>query len=99
MMFLLRSVFWLCLAYMVIKPGADLARMGSELSDTAVAAGRQAVSEGMAQITCSSLECLGGKAILSGALAASEPVAPPTIAAAPSLPTAVPLPRPRPGRS
>ncbi|WP_206524696.1 hypothetical protein [Devosia sp. 1566] len=99
MMFLLRSMFWLCLAYMVIKPGADLARMGSDLSATAVAAGRQAASHGVAQITCTSLECAGGKALLSGALAASAPATPPTLAPAPPIADAVPLPRPRPRRS
>ena len=96
MRFLLRSAFWLCLAYMVIKPGADLAQMGADVSTTALAAGRDVVAAGVEQITCDTLQCLGGKAVLGGALAATAPTAPVVTPPAPQHANAVPLPRPRP---
>lgn len=99
MMFLLRSAFWLCLAYMVIKPGVDLASMGSDLSRTAVAAGRDVVAHGVEQVTCTSIQCIGGKALLSGVLGApGQPPSPVQISEPSTAPLAgsVPLPRPRP---
>lgn len=92
-MFLVRSVFWLVVAYMVIKPGVDFADAAG-LSGQAMAAGQQMVAEQVANIECDSLQCVGGKAVLSAALTTS-PLAGTPMHVPPAQP--VPLPRPRPG--
>lgn len=88
MMLLVRSVFWLTVAYMVIKPGVELPDAAA-LSAQAVTAGTRVVAEQIQSIPCDSLQCIGGKAVLSATIA--KP--------APTIPSAAlfPLPRPRPG--
>lgn len=90
-MFLLRSVFWLLVAYMVIKPGVDFDPQA--LTNQAMAASGQIVATQVDSIQCASLQCVGGKAVLAAVL-------PNTISVGPTmqdLPTAsgVPYPRPR----
>lgn len=86
MMLLVRSIFWLTVAYMVIKPGVELPDAAA-LSAQAVNAGTRVVAEQIQSIPCDSLQCVGGKAVLAAALS--------TPAAAPAA-SAIPLPRPRP---
>lgn len=90
-MFLVRSAFWLTVAFLVIKPGIDLDKAAGDLSNQALSAGRQMITERIAAEECDSLACVGGKAVIAAAIADS---APPPPAAAP-----VPLPRPRPERA
>lgn len=87
MMLLVRSIFWLTVAYMVIKPGVELPD-ATALSAQAVNAGTRVVAEQIQSIPCDSLQCVGGKAVLAASLS--------TPAAAPAA-SAIPLPRPRPG--
>lgn len=89
-MFLVRSAFWLTVAFLVIKPGIDLDKAAGDLSDQALAAGRQMITQSIATKDCDSLACVGGKAVIAAAITDSAPPAP----AAP-----VPLPRPRPERA
>ena len=93
-MFLVRSIFWLAVAYMVIKPGADINGTAAHLSGQAMAAGQQIVAEHVEQIQCGTLQCIGGKAIVSAALTPSPSIGTPMHV----LPTSqsVPLPRRRP---
>jgi hypothetical protein len=95
-MFLVRSVFWLTVAYMVIRPGVDFNDAASALSSQAMAAGQQVIAEQVANIECDSFQCAGGKAALA-ALTTSPSVGSPMH----SMPTSdpVPLPRPRPDRA
>jgi hypothetical protein len=86
-----RSVFWLTLAYLVIKPGADLPDT-AELSAQAMAAGSQMIAQQIEAIECQSWKCMGGKAVIAAALPATAPVA----ARVDANPIPVPLPRPRP---
>ena len=72
-MFLVRSAFWLTVAFLVIKPGVDLERAAQDLSDQALSAGRQVVAEAIAADACTSLTCIGGKAMLSAAIAEPTP--------------------------
>jgi len=96
-MFLVRSAFWLTVAFLVIKPGVDLERAAQDLSGQALSAGRQVVAEAIAADACTSLTCIGGKAMLSAAIAEPAAVVAPVTSAA--APTPVPLPRPRPDRA
>ena len=90
-----RSVFWLTVAYMVIKPGVDFAD-AQAMSAQAMAAGQQVIAEQIQAIECDSFQCVGGKAIAAAALQSSPSVGPmhelPTIGPAP-------MPRPRPDRA
>ena len=90
-MFLVRSAFWLTVAFFVIKPGIDLDKAAGDLSSQAFSAGRQMIAERIVTEDCSSLACVGGKAVIAAAITDSVPPVP---AAAP-----VPLPRPRPDQA
>ena len=94
MMFLVvRSVFWLTVAYMVIKPGVDFAD-AQQLSAQAMTAGQQVIVEQIQSIECDSLQCVGGKAVIAAALQSSPPVGTP-MHESPAIRSA-PVPRPRP---
>lgn len=88
-----RSVFWLTVAYMVIKPGVELPDP-NVLSQQAMAAGSRVISEQIQNIECDTLQCIGGKAIVTAAL----PVLPPVGTPMHEQPTVnlAPVPRPRP---
>lgn len=89
-----RSVFWLTVAYMVIKPGVDLPD-ASALSARAMAAGSRVVAEQIQNIECDSFQCVGGKAIAAAALQASPSVVGTPMHEQPAINLA-PIPRPRP---
>jgi hypothetical protein len=88
-----RSVFWLTVAYMVIKPGVDFAD-AQALSAQAVTSGQHVIAEQIQAIECDSFQCVGGKAIAAAVLQPSLPVGTPMH----SGPTErlAPIPRPRP---
>ncbi|OYW99491.1 MAG: hypothetical protein B7Z15_21065 [Rhizobiales bacterium 32-66-8] len=88
---IVRSVFWLGLAYMVIRPGVDLPDAGA-LSAQAVATGKRVVAEQVGNIECDSLQCVGGKAVIAASLQSSPPVGLPMH----EMPTTSPVPFPRP---
>lgn len=96
-MLLVRSIFWLTLAYIVIKPGVDLANTASTLSSQAVSAGTRVVAEQVENIECETLQCLGGKAVLSAAMQSSPAIGTPMHETPIASP--VPFPRPRPDRA
>lgn len=95
-MFLLRSAFWLVLAFVVMKPGFDVRDTAETLSSEAMARGSQFITAQIDAIECDSINCLGGKAIASAVLQSSPLAGDPMH----SLPAKdpVPLPRPRPDR-
>lgn len=93
-MFLLRSAFWLFLAFMVIKPGVDINAAAASLSSQAMQQGQKLIVEQIAATECGNLQCIGGKAVLAAAIAPSPPVGI-TMGDSPA-PASVPLPRPRP---
>ena len=96
MFVVLRSVFWLTVAYMVIKPGVDLPD-ANQLTQAAMTAGGQVVAEQVQNIECDSLQCLGGKAVISAALLTTPAIGHPVAEA--TNPQTVPLPRARPARA
>lgn len=98
-MFLIRSAFWLTVAFLVIRPGMDV-----DVRDTAATASRDAMAYGsqfIAQqidaIECENFTCIGGKAVASAALKTSPTAADPMHRQAAGI--SVPLPRPRPDRT
>lgn len=73
-MFILRSIFWLAVAFLVIQPGGNgWQNQASALGDKAVKFGHSAASEQVAQISCSSLECFGTKAVITHSLSVTQP--------------------------
>lgn len=91
MFFVVRSVFWLSVAYMVIKPGVPLPDAG-EMSAQAMAAGQRVMAEQIQAIECDSFQCAGSKALAAAALSASPSVGLPMH----EQPTIGPAPYPRP---
>lgn len=89
-----RSVFWLTVAYLVIKPGVDLPDPAA-MTAQVVAAGTQAVVTRVEAVECDTLQCIGGKAVVTAALQASPSAGIPMHDLPVSSP--VPYPRPRPG--
>lgn len=90
-MFVVRSIFWLTLAYVVIKPAVDFDPNAA--ADRAMAAGQQVIATQIDAIQCDSLQCLGGKAVLAAAIP-NSPSAGVPMHGAPAA-EAVPYPRPR----
>jgi hypothetical protein len=92
-MFILRSAFWLTLAYLAIGPkDVDLGAAAQGLSAEAVAAGQHFIVAEIMKTECTSIECVGGKAMLAAALPAVPSVEAPARASI----EPVPFPRPRP---
>jgi hypothetical protein len=91
---ILRSVFWLSVAFIAIAPkNVDYGAAASGLSIQAMAAGQQLIAEQILNSDCSSIECLGGKAVLATVLT-SVPSVDSSMQDSSSSP--VPFPRPRP---
>jgi hypothetical protein len=88
-----RSIFWLGAAYMVIKPGVALPDANA-LAAQAMVAGTQVVVSQVDAIECDSLQCIGGKAIFAAAIQPSLPAADPMHET--TAISSVPYPRPRP---
>lgn len=91
-MFLLRSAFWLVVAFLVMKPNTDIGAAASALSNTAIAAGQQLISEQVRATDCANLQCQGGKAVLSAILSSS----PSGASTMQDSNAKAPVPRPRP---
>ena len=62
-MLLLRSAFWLTVAFVVMKPHADVGAGIDSLSAQAFAAGQQMIAEQVRSPDCVSLDCQGRRAI------------------------------------
>ena len=96
-MFLLRSAFWLTVAFILIAPkDVDLGKRAQDMSAQAVAAGQQIIVEQILASECSTIECVGGKALVAAAASSKFPSVDVPMQNISNQP--VPLPRPRPGR-
>lgn len=93
-MFILRSAFWLTLAFIVMSPKpVDLGATAGDLSGRAMAAGQQLIARQILASACTTADCLGGQALAAAALGSALPAG----GAAPVAPAGtVPFPRPRP---
>ncbi len=96
-MFLIRSAFWLTLAFLVIRPGVDVRDTAATISSEAMARGSQFIAQQIESIECDDLTCIGGKAMANAALKTSPVSADPMQQKA--VIGSVPLPRPRPDRT
>lgn len=93
-MFLVRSAFWLTVAFIAIGPkNVDLGAATTELQQRALAAGQQVIVQQILSTECSSVECIGGKAIVAATMQELPSVGS-SMQDSPSDP--VPFPRPRP---
>lgn len=93
-MFLLRSAFWLTVAFIVIAPkDVDLGQKAQDISAQAVSAGQQLIVSQILASDCSSIECVGGKAVMAAVVSKLPSVETPMQNT--SI-TPVPFPRPRP---
>jgi hypothetical protein len=97
MMFLLRSAFWLTVAFMVIRPGVDVRESAGSVASEAMTRGSQFVAEQIQSIECDSFQCFGGKAVIAAALPQIPPSGTPMHVEPKVDP--VPYPRPRPDRA
>ncbi|MBD8065361.1 hypothetical protein IC608_07730 [Devosia sp. PTR5] len=93
MFLLLRSAFWLTLAFMVIRPGFDVQQAAASVSADALSRGSQFVASQIDAIECQDFTCASGKAIAAAALTPAPPAAAPMHDDV----AAVPFPKPRPG--
>ena len=93
MFVVVRSVFWLTAAYMVIQPGVELPD-SQAMAAQAMAAGSQVVSQQIDKVECADLVCLGGKTVIAAALQSSPPVGTPMHVSSTNSPAPIPRPRP-----
>jgi hypothetical protein len=93
-MFIVRSAFWLGLAFVLMAPkGMDFGAAATDLSQQAMAAGQQLIVSQIANTNCDTIECLGGKAVIATVLT-EIPSVDPSMQDSSNSP--VPFPRPRP---
>ena len=92
-MFLLRSAFWLIIAFMVMRPGFDVESAVASMQVQAMEAGKAVIAEQILTPHCDDLQCAGRNALLAGALSSSLSIDPPM---QDSSNSPVPFPRPRP---
>ncbi len=92
-MFLLRSAFWLTVAFVAIRPGIDVDAAARAMSAKAADVGQQIITEQILAAECIDLQCRLGK-VTQAVLAASTPSAGSPMQEPVKGP--VPFPRPRP---
>ena len=103
-MWLLRSIFWLSLAFMVVAPRGETP---ADLPQRIVSEGARAVGSTLDRMPCADLTCAAGQAAIRGLIASAEAgAAPKPKTALPALPTParlapaapatnIPVPKPR----
>jgi len=102
-MALIRSAFWLSVAFAVVGPqvGADRSvdGMARDMAANSAAAGRQFISAQLDRVECQTLECHSGKAVVGAGLGMmpSAPEGRNTMPSSHSDPgESIPVPAPRP---
>lgn len=93
-MFILRSAFWLTVAFIAIAPkDVDLGARAGDLSAQAVRTGQQLIVSQILETECSTVECIGTRAVVAAVL---PPIPSNDSSMQDSSPNPVPFPRPRP---
>jgi hypothetical protein len=93
-MFLLRSAFWLTVAFILIAPkDIDLGQKAQDVSAEVVSAGTQLIVSEILATDCATIECVGGKAVMAAVVTKLPSVETPM---QDTSITPVPFPRPRP---
>jgi len=98
-MFLVRSAFWLGLAFVIIQPqGMDFGAKASAIGSSVTRSGQEAFVQHLDSLDCNSLKCAGGKAVLLASGNRNNSSQASTMQDSQSL-TLAPVPRPRPDRA
>lgn len=92
-MFLVRSAFWLTVAFLVIRPGMSIDT--DALQQQAVATGQKLVIEQIIRSQCASVECATGQAVVAMATMQTKSI-PSVVSPMQSSSIVAPTPRPRP---
>ena len=92
-MFLLRSAFWLVLAFVVMRPNFDVGTAVASMQGQAMEAGKQVIAEQILAPHCDTVDCAGRNALLASAINSSLSIDP-TMQDSSISP--IPFPRPRP---
>lgn len=93
-MFILRSAFWLTLAFFLMAPKTvDLGAAAQDFSAQAMAAGEQLIVGQILSSECTTVQCASGKALLATVIPSSPSV---DATMQDSSIGPAPLPRPRP---
>jgi hypothetical protein len=92
-MFLVRSAFWLTLAFVVMRPNFDVQSAVASVQAQALETGKAVIAERILEPSCDTIECVGRNALLATALNSSLSFDPPM---QDSSNSPVPFPRPRP---
>lgn len=93
-MFILRSAFWLTVAFFLMAPKTvDLGAAAGNFSSQAMAAGQRLIVGQILADTCDTVQCLGGKALIS-AVITSSPSIDATMQDSSIAPAPIPRPRP-----
>lgn len=94
-MFILRSAFWLTVAFIVMAPKTvDLGAAAQDFSSQAMAAGQQMIVEQIVADKCNTVQCLGGKALIATVISSSSPSVDATMQDSSISPAPIPRPRP-----
>lgn len=95
-MFIVRSAFWLGLAFVVLQPQDwNVGANAQALTDQAIQAGQGAITSQVSSYECKNIECAGSKALfLASGLSQHSPQASSPMQGSPSL-SHPPAPRPR----
>lgn len=93
-MFLVRSAFWLTVGFMLVAPtvGADVGTVAGQTASQIAIESQQALTEGVKGISCESVECVIGRAVVVGALETNA--APSSLSPMQDTPYAGPAPAP-----
>ncbi|VAW17726.1 hypothetical protein MNBD_ALPHA12-225 [hydrothermal vent metagenome] len=71
-MLLLRSIFWLTAAYLIIGPNVTIPESMNQLSNQTLQGAKQVVAGQLDNINCTSLQCSGAKAVIAASLSAKS---------------------------
>lgn len=96
---LIKSIFWLSIAFVAVGPQVNAVESVGTLSQQAVDGSGSLLATQLGQVQCQSIECAGGKAVVAAGLELLPQSAAPALSApietsSDSAPVA-PIPRPR----
>jgi hypothetical protein len=94
-MFLVKSAFWLGLAFVVVQPLNTTLSANASVEPNLVATGQHVLRDAVQQIPCETLECAGGKLVILSSGLVNNPSQASSMQDSQALILA-PVPRPRP---
>ena len=98
-MFIVKSAFWLGLAFLLIQPqGVDFAAAGRAMSSGALVAGQRLITSQIAQPACRGTQCVGNAVLATAMSKLNDPSGVFPMQDSPDR-GPVPIPRPRPART